>query len=232
MSIGDGLVFPVDGVNQPRKRGQTIVYVATSEDKSTGTNRWGREWIVERGRVVRIADGGKVGGNSPIPSDGYVISAHAVGPPSGYAFLSEHLAEGDPVELVTFTPPGESSESAANIRNAKAVAVLVTSYWSVQGDDELAQLVVETTDGHRYPLALRGSASVPAFRQVRWHYPSERENGWRLWQAWSNYDADKPAAVLAYEWHVPDGQQVSRLRLTVTPAGQMAGFTVLAASAW
>lgn len=232
VSIGDGLVFPVDGVNQPRNWGQTIVYITTEKDKSTGTNRWGREWIVERGTVVRIADGGKVGGNSPIPPDGYVISAHAVGPPSGYAFLSEHLAEGAPVELVTFSPPDKPVESTANVHNARVLAILMTSYWSVQGPDELAQLVVETTAGRRYPLSLQGSAAVPAFRQVRWHYPPERENGWRLWQAWSNYDADKPAGVLAYEWHAPTGERASRLHLTVTPAGQMAGFAVLAASAW
>jgi hypothetical protein len=229
--VGDGLVYPVDGVNQFRAQGQTIVYVAEEGRTSTGQNIWGREWTVEGGKVTRIATGTEVGGDSPIPPGGFVISAHAAGPPCGYVFLSENLREGGFVELLSFAPPAEPVQAAADLPDAAAAALLVTCWFPMEED--LAEVAIETKDGTRYPLALRGSESVPALRLPRWHYPPDQGNGWRVWTAWSDYAADRPGTLLAYEWHRPDGAApASRLHLTVTPAGQMAGLTVLAASAW
>ncbi|PKL75383.1 MAG: hypothetical protein CVV27_15655 [Candidatus Melainabacteria bacterium HGW-Melainabacteria-1] len=78
--IKSGLYYPdsnrfqgVNGVNQPRKAKQTIVYTPRF-GKYTHTNQWGREVVVEDNRVVRYAQG-----STRIPDNGFVISAHGKG---------------------------------------------------------------------------------------------------------------------------------------------------------
>ena len=63
----------VSGVNQPRKYHQTVVYTSRF-GHHTGTNNYGREVVVRHDRVVRYAYG-----NTQIPKDGFVISAHGKG---------------------------------------------------------------------------------------------------------------------------------------------------------
>lgn len=78
--IKTGLYYPesnrfqrVNGVNQPRKAKQTIVYTPRF-GATTRSNNFGREVIVEDNRVVKYAMG-----NSKIPRNGFVISAHGKG---------------------------------------------------------------------------------------------------------------------------------------------------------
>lgn len=61
---------PVNGINQPRRTRQTIVYTSRF-GKRTQTNHAGCEVVVEKNRVVRYGTG-----NTPIPREGFVISAH------------------------------------------------------------------------------------------------------------------------------------------------------------
>lgn len=75
--ISTGLYYPesnrfqrVNGVNQVRKAKQTIVYTPRF-GASTHTNNFGREVLVQDNRVV-----GYTYGNSKIPRNGFVISAH------------------------------------------------------------------------------------------------------------------------------------------------------------
>lgn len=75
--INSGLYYPhqdrfqkVNGVNQPRQSRQTIVYTPHF-GKYTHTNEWGREVVVRKNKVVRYSYG-----NTQIPKDGFVISAH------------------------------------------------------------------------------------------------------------------------------------------------------------
>lgn len=63
----------VNGVNQPRKYHQTVVYTPRFGEY-THTNIYGREVVVRQGRVVRYSYG-----NTQIPEDGFVISAHGKG---------------------------------------------------------------------------------------------------------------------------------------------------------
>lgn len=60
----------INGVNQPRKHHQTIVYTPRFGDY-THTNQFGREVVVRKNRVVRYSYG-----NTQIPQDGFVISSH------------------------------------------------------------------------------------------------------------------------------------------------------------
>lgn len=78
--VETGLYYPeagrfqrVSGVNQPRQYRQTIVYTPRF-GLYTHTNEWGREVVVRNNRVERYAYG-----NTLIPRDGFVISAHGKG---------------------------------------------------------------------------------------------------------------------------------------------------------
>lgn len=78
--VKTGLYYPdqnrfqgVNGVNQNRRAKQTIVYTPRF-GKSTKTNQWGREVVVKDNRVVSYSMG-----NTPIPKNGFVISAHGKG---------------------------------------------------------------------------------------------------------------------------------------------------------
>jgi exopolysaccharide biosynthesis protein len=62
--------FSVWGVNRPRKKHEVILYTP-EYGKSSRTNKWGKEIIVSRGKVVAHGVGG-----SEIPTDGCVISFH------------------------------------------------------------------------------------------------------------------------------------------------------------
>ena len=61
-----------DGINMPGSRGTNQLVIYTSAyGTSTGTNEYGHEAIVIGNTVVELS-----GANSPIPSDGFVISGH------------------------------------------------------------------------------------------------------------------------------------------------------------
>lgn len=85
----------VNGVNQPRKYHQTVVYTSRFGNY-TGTNIYGREVVVRHDRVVRYSYG-----NTQIPKDGFVISAHGKGKeiqdlyPIGSEISLETIQQGD-----------------------------------------------------------------------------------------------------------------------------------------
>ena len=78
----------VSGVNAERGENGLIIY-NRFYNTTTGTNNYGREFIVRNGRVADIRQS-----NSPIPKEGYVISVHGT---SRNAFARVRI--GDPVIL-------------------------------------------------------------------------------------------------------------------------------------
>ncbi len=62
--------WPVGGVDCERGADSAVVYNSYF-GSTTGTNEYGKEYIVRNGKVTAIGVG-----NSPIPQDGYVISLH------------------------------------------------------------------------------------------------------------------------------------------------------------
>ena len=99
--LGD-LIIPIDDVNSQRNANCIVLY-DSSYGKSTKTNGWGMELTVVDGAVCDIADikndGGVVDNNSPIPSNGVVISIHSGN--SFYNQLHENVKLGDKVTVVT-----------------------------------------------------------------------------------------------------------------------------------
>ena len=86
----DQTVLPVSGVNTERSENNLIVY-NRAYGKSTGTNPYGLEYVVRGGRVTEINTN-----DSPIPTDGYVVSVHGS---SMDAFASAGVRVGDPAVL-------------------------------------------------------------------------------------------------------------------------------------
>ena len=69
MTIGKKSAY-VSGVNAERGEDTLIIY-NRAYDVRTNTNEYGREFVVQNGKVVKINQG-----NSAIPEDGYVVSVH------------------------------------------------------------------------------------------------------------------------------------------------------------
>ncbi len=100
--LGD-LIVPIDDVNSQRNANRIVLY-DSSYGKSTKANGWGMELTVADGAVCDIADikndsGTIVDNNSPIPSNGVVISIHSGNP--FYNKLHENVKLGDKVTVVT-----------------------------------------------------------------------------------------------------------------------------------
>lgn len=100
--LGD-LIVPIDDVNSQRNANRIVLY-DSSYGKSTKANGWGMELTVADGAVCDIADIKNDGGiivdnNSPIPSNGVVISIHSGNP--FYNKLHESVKLGDKVTVVT-----------------------------------------------------------------------------------------------------------------------------------
>lgn len=69
IKLGDKIIYP-SGINTERGANNTIVYNSLF-GSYTGTNEYGMEYIVQKGKVIAINQA-----NSYIPADGYVISVH------------------------------------------------------------------------------------------------------------------------------------------------------------
>ncbi|HBG01534.1 MAG TPA: hypothetical protein DDW87_08185, partial [Firmicutes bacterium] len=93
--LNDGsLLTTLQGVNRPRLQDELIIYTQHHGTK-TNTNSFGREVVVVNGTVTQIQPG-----NSTIPPDGFVLSAHGV-----QTERLGQLAVGDGLEVnITLNP--------------------------------------------------------------------------------------------------------------------------------
>jgi hypothetical protein len=67
-----GATRPLSGINRERRADELILYRRTF-DETTRTNAFGAEAVIAGGVVASLAD---LRGNTPIPSDGFVLSGH------------------------------------------------------------------------------------------------------------------------------------------------------------
>lgn len=89
----DGAYLAVSGYDRTRNANELIVYTPAW---GTGTkqNQWGAEAVVDNGVVTTLNPPG-VGGNAPIPANGYTLSGHG----TAASWLTTHLHVGDHVDL-------------------------------------------------------------------------------------------------------------------------------------
>jgi hypothetical protein len=73
VELPGGRTLPVNGEDASRGANQLVLYHPSYGGGSTQTNEYGVEVIVRARKVEAVRDGV---GNSPIPADGYVLSAH------------------------------------------------------------------------------------------------------------------------------------------------------------
>ena len=90
----DQVTLPVSGVNAERGENGLVIY-NRAYGRSTGTNPYGLEYVIREGRVAEINTN-----DSPIPSDGYVVSVHGS---SMDAFAGAGVRLGDPTVLTEQT---------------------------------------------------------------------------------------------------------------------------------
>lgn len=96
-----GKVVRLDGINQTRRQGQTVLYTPHF-GKYTHTNEWGREVVIRHNRIDRYSYG-----NTRIPEDGYVLSIHGAG-----TDVKERYPIGSRIDIQTLkTPPWEEVET-------------------------------------------------------------------------------------------------------------------------
>ncbi len=86
---------PVSGINRPRYSDELILYTPPF-GRTTNSNQWGLEVVVQHNRVIEINQQG----NSVIPPDGFVVSAHGI----AREFL-ENVKIGDRVQSIVSLNP-------------------------------------------------------------------------------------------------------------------------------
>jgi len=72
LTLPDGRTQLVNGVNRSRGPDELILY-NSYYGSATSTNTYGSEYVVKNGKIAAITNG-----NTVIPTDGYVLSAHGV----------------------------------------------------------------------------------------------------------------------------------------------------------
>ena len=172
----------VDGINTPRGTDMLIVYTPGTGRATTGTNQWGYEVVVEDGYVVAAG-----GNNSPIPQNGFVVSAHGASIP----WLQENAPVGARVTLngreLRITGDAESHKRLAADVLRYTEEVLGTAWDMVPraSQDEVAHSMdraqAALMDGE-YGKAIQlagearfyGTPSLPVELRGIWHRPVER----------------------------------------------------------
>lgn len=99
-----------DGVNSIRNQDQLIIYTP-SKGKTTGTNEFGYEVIVENGMVVSLG-----GNNTDIPKNGFVVSAHG----SSISWLKTYVQLGMSASYDTATKTVKFSYNAESLEKGMA----------------------------------------------------------------------------------------------------------------
>lgn len=93
VKTSDGATTTVTGYDTTRSGPGVFVY-DSGWGSSTQQNQWGSEAVVENGVVTTLTVPG-VGGNAPIPADGFTLSGFG----TGAAWITDHLQVGQPVTI-------------------------------------------------------------------------------------------------------------------------------------
>jgi hypothetical protein len=94
--LSGGRTLSIDGHDSPRNEDQLVLYRPGYHDGHTGTNPFGTEVVVRADKVIARRN---ALGNTPIPEDGFVLSAHQGRSGKKVAAL-EDLKVGDTMRIV------------------------------------------------------------------------------------------------------------------------------------
>ena len=230
--------FTVTGFDRLRGTNDLIVY--TPKSLRTGANIYGFEIIVANGEVVHPRQHHN-SGNSRIPRNGFVISAHGTSRPSVGA-----LRAGDTIQL--FTIDGEKRTPVLSSRQpdaAKADPVVIpigprptkrlvffhtTRYPTLPGRS-LGHYAIEFDGDKAERVEIVFAKNIGAFNETTGLFDPLTSRA--TWLAYSNYgqshaEREPVEVVYAHEWTnaAPD-QKVERVRLCPNGEALKTGLILL-----
>ncbi len=219
----------LDGVDTARAEGALLLYQPGYGEGRTGTNAFGVEVVVQQGKVTAVRKGA---GNTAIPADGFVLSAHD-GAADKATALSE-LKPGDAVRLLL--EKGGRREDLA--------AALAGRRWSMPVNAACTTLyLVLATDGSTHPPALLGDLVLRqadgTTRRVPLRYGEHAlPLGSDVWphtlqpSAWLVERREEQQRCLVVEWQNPTPEvPLAELQIEPAPTALEIGYRVLAATA-
>lgn len=212
--LPSGRRLPIDGIDKERGEDELILYTpGYNKEMRTKTNQWGIEVVAVEGKVIEVRDWV---GDSRIPQDGFVISAH-YGPSSSKAKALAELKVGDSLRLVLSSDEGDVSYEEVIKRGRwememykKCLALFLVTWSELCGrlDELLGKFVVEYTDGTEEIIPIRYGKEALQLQGFDLPYPEKMS--WLIWRG------GEVQRFLVREWENPK-PDVSIARLSFIP---------------
>jgi hypothetical protein len=220
--------LPLEGQDTNRQAGQLILYTPDYNSGHTGTNEFGVEVTIQAGKVTAVRAGA---GDSPIPADGYVLSAHR-GATGSAADALQALHVGDVVRLAV-EKGGKQYDLAALLAErsrvlpvgakCSALYLAVSAGRAARPDAPLGEWQVRYADGSIERIPCRfGREALPADLTA---LPERLDDGvWMVQQG--------KLGCLAQEWPNPHPERIVR-EIVFAPAAAVleTGARIMAATA-
>jgi len=229
----------IDGVNTGRGEDQMILYAAPQA--AAGTNIYGVEVSVSSaGKVLEVTDYGS--GNMPVPSGGFVLSAH-LGPTGEKGQRLLKLRPGDPVAILDQQENwlGGYRSVLAEMSKDKQGRLLARHSWKTPIRTRCSTIyLVSATEHGLSPGVILGSYIVRyadgSSQKVPVQYAEQALSVESpdlphtfASSVWLIERTASPQRCLVYEWQNPKPEAlIETLEFEPAPASLEAGFSVLA----
>ena len=149
---------PLDGVNRPRGADEIVLFTPGFH-QTTLTDASGTEIVVRRGRVEEVHEDA---GSTPIPADGFVLSAKG----ASREWAREHLRRRARVKVSAALKPADGATSSATAASAGATtAASKGNPWAV-AEDVVGGGPKIVTAG-RVDITLEREKVLPSFSTTR-----------------------------------------------------------------
>jgi hypothetical protein len=230
VELPDGKRLPIDGIDRERGEDELILYTPQyNKEMRTKTNQWGIEVVVVEGKVMEVRNGV---GDSQIPQNGFVLSAH-YGPSSSKAKALGELKVGDSLRVVLPSDEGDVSYDEAINRgrwemeiDKRCSSLFLVTATELRGrlGELLGEFVVEYVDGSRESIPVRYGKEALPLQGFEHPYPEGT--------SWLIQREGKVERFLVREWENPKPDvAIARLRFIPTFRGielgiGIAGITV------
>jgi hypothetical protein len=116
----------LDGINRPRGADEIVLFTPTFH-QTTLTDASGTEVVVRRGRVVEVRE---EAGSTPIPADGFVLSAKG----AAREWAREHLRQRAKVKVSAGLKPADPSSSSASGNGSGTGSAAGANTWTAAED--------------------------------------------------------------------------------------------------
>jgi hypothetical protein len=223
--LPDGRRLPIDGIDRERGEDELILYTPEyNEEMRTKTNQWGIEVVVVEGKVMEVRNGL---GDSQIPPNGFVLSAH-YGPSSSKAKELAELKVGDSLRVVLPSDEGDVAyDEAMNKgrwemeidKECSSLFLVCATELSGRLGELLGKFFVEYVDGSKEIIPIRYGKEALPLKGFEHPYPEG--------MAWLIQREGEVQRFLVREWENPKPNvSISRLRFIPTLRGIELGIGI------